>query len=224
VDPDFWHARWRNSEIGFHQEEINLHLQNFWAELPVSADSPVFVPLCGKSRDLLWLREQGHPVLGVEISPIAVEAFFQDNGLAARHTRQGPFTRWEYAGLAILCGDFFALRPTDLEGVGALYDRASLIALPPSLRQRYVAQLATILPPATPGLVVTLEYPQEQMDGPPFSVSEQEVRALFEPQGQVTCLYRHAILEENPRFQARGLTRLEEKAYRIRGTGPRTTK
>lgn len=215
MDPDFWHARWRNHEIGFHQDEINLHLQRFWAQTGAAAGSTVFVPLCGKSRDLLWLREQGHPVLGVEISPLAVEAFFQENGLAAARSQQGAFTRWEYEGLAILCGDFFALRPADLAEVGASYDRASLIALPPAMRQRYGEQFARLLPAATPTLLVTLEYPQAEMDGPPFSVGEEEVRALYEPQRQVTRLYQQSILAENPRFQARGLTRLEEKAYRI---------
>lgn len=215
MDPDFWHARWRNSEIGFHQEEINLHLQTLWAQTGAAAGCTVFVPLCGKSRDLLWLREQGHPVLGVEISPIAVEAFFQENGLEARQSPQGAFTRWEYEGLAILCGDFFDLRPADLAGVGATYDRASLIALPPTLRARYGEQFARLLPVAMPTLLVTLEYPQQEMDGPPFSVSEEEVRQLFEPQRQVTRLYQQSILAENPRFQARGLSRLEEKAFRI---------
>jgi thiopurine S-methyltransferase len=215
MDPDFWHARWRNSEIGFHQEEINLHLQTFWAQTGAAAGCTVFVPLCGKSRDLLWLREQGHPVLGVEISPIAVEAFFQENGLEARQSPQGAFTRWEYEGLAILCGDFFDLRAADLAGVGATYDRASLIALPPAMRARYGEHFARLLPAATPTLLVTLEYPQQEMDGPPFSVSEEEVRRLFEPQRQVTRLYQQSILAENPRFQARGLSRLEEKAFRI---------
>lgn len=216
MDPDFWHARWRNSETGFHQEEVNLHLQNLWTETGAAAGSTIFVPLCGKSRDLLWLREQGHPVLGVEVSPIAVEAFFQENGLAARQSTQGPFTRWEYEGLAILCGDYFDLEPRDLAAVGAAYDRASLIALPPALRQRYAERLTRLLPAVAPTLLVTLEYPQEEMDGPPFSVTEAEVRVLYEPQRQVRCLFRQSILAENPRFQARGLSRLEEKAYRIR--------
>lgn len=215
MDPDFWHARWRDSEIGFHQDEINLHLQGFWPQLQAPANSPVFVPLCGKSRDMLWLREQGHEVLGVEISPIAVEAFFRENGLAAVQTEQGAFIRWEFEGLAILCGDFFALQSQDLAGVGCVYDRASLIALPPAMRQRYVAQLKQVLPGRVPMLLVTLEYPQEQMDGPPFSVTEEEVQKLYTPDLQVTRLYEQSILDENPRFRARGLTRLVEKAYRI---------
>ena len=215
MDPDFWHARWRNSEIGFHQQEINLHLRQFWSRIDAPAACPVFVPLCGKSHDMLWLREQGHPVLGVEISPIAVEDFYREHGLEAQRTQQGRFTRWECEGLAILQGDFFDLRPADLAGVGAAYDRASLIALPPAMRQRYAGQFTRLLPAAIRTLLVTLEYPQEEMDGPPFSVSEEEVRGLFGRQGGVTLLSRQSILEENPRFQARGLTRLEEQAYRI---------
>lgn len=215
MDPDFWHARWRDSEIGFHQDEINLHLQQFWPQLKAPANSTVFVPLCGKSRDMLWLREQGHPVVGVEVSPIAVEAFFSENRLDAVQSDQGAFRRWEYDELVILCGDYFDLAPGDLAGVGCVYDRASLIALPREMRQRYVAQQRRILPDRVPTLLITMEYPQEQMDGPPFSVDEEEVHALYTPDRSITRLFNQSILEENPRFQARGLGRLVEKAYRL---------
>jgi thiopurine S-methyltransferase len=215
MNPGFWHERWQRNEIGFHQQEINAHLQDFWGQLAVPAGGLVFVPLCGKSRDLLWLRARGHAVLGVEISPIAVRDFFAENALVPQVTRQGAFERYAADGLAILCGDFFELTPELLQGVAGVYDRASLIALPPELRMRYAGHSAAILPALAGTLLVTMEYPQDEMSGPPFAVREEEVRRLFEKRYTVTRLFSKDILAENPRFHERGLHALMEKVYRL---------
>jgi thiopurine S-methyltransferase len=213
MNPDFWHERWQRNEIGFHQQEINAHLQDFWAQLAVPASGQVFVPLCGKSRDLLWLRARGHAVLGVELSPIAVRDFFTENALTPQVTHLGAFERYDADGLTVLCGDFFGLTAQDLQAVAGVYDRASLIAMPPALRPRYAAQLAAILPVPAKVLLVTMEYPQAEMSGPPFSVSEDEVRRLYEPRYRVTRLFAKNILNENPRFRERGLSALSEQVY-----------
>jgi len=215
MEAEFWHTRWEKSEIGFHQEEINTHLQTFWSELAPQQEITIFVPLCGKTRDMIWLRAEGYDVLGVEVSPIAVEAFFQEHALEPVINTQGDFQRWEVDGLAILCGDYFRLHKKDLARTGAVYDRASLIALPPRMRASYVQQLKAILPPAVQMLLITLEYPQEEMKGPPFSVEEQEVRQLFSADYEITRLCDFDILQENPRFQAKGLTRFNEKVFRL---------
>ena len=214
MDPSFWHARWQANEIGFHQQEINPHLQRFWPQLGVTGGT-VFVPLCGKSRDMLWLASQGHRVLGVEISPIAAAAFFGENGLDVEPMQEARFVRRQIAELTLLEGDFFDLALAHLDGVTAVYDRASLIALPPPMRERYAAHIAALLPGGTPVLLVTLDYPQPEMDGPPFAVSAAEVAALFATRFDIDSLGGQDILAENPRFQARGLTRLEERAYRL---------
>lgn len=219
MDPQFWHGRWERDQIGFHQQEINVHLQNFWGRLGTPRNAPVFVPLCGKSQDMCWLAEQGHPVVGVELSPIAVEAFFAENGLTATRTDQGAFTRWHSGSITILCGDFFALRREDLADVAGVYDRASLIALPPEMRQRYAHYMAELLAPQTPCLLVTFEYPQQQMDGPPFSVAAAEVEALYRDGFELERLYHRNILDENPRFKEAGLTSLEERVFRLTRLG-----
>jgi thiopurine S-methyltransferase len=175
----------------------------------------VFVPLCGKSRDLLWLRAQGHAVLGVEVSPIAVRDFFKENQLTPEVTRREPFEEWEADGLTILCGDFFALTPEWLTNIQAVFDRASLIALPPEMRARYAAHMASILPPTAKILLVTMEYSGQGMQGPPFSVEEAEVRNLYEKHFAVTSLLRKDILADNPRFRERGLSELHEHVYRL---------
>jgi len=215
VEIPFWHDRWKQNEIGFHQAEVNRHLQEFWPQLGLQPHQGVFVPLCGKSRDLLWLRAQGHPALGVEISPIAVRDFFKENNLDPRVSQQGPFECWEADGLTILCGDFFSLIQDTLRGMGTVFDRASLIALPPDMRPRYAEHLKAIIPANAVILLVTLDYPQADMAGPPFSVEEAEVRRLYEPHYRVARLRRQDIMTESPQFRKRGLNTLHEHVYRL---------
>jgi thiopurine S-methyltransferase len=215
MEKGFWHTRWARNEIGFHQEEINSHLQSFWGDLRLAPGSGVFVPLCGKTRDMFWLRDQGFSVLGVELSEIAVEAFFRESGLQPRVARQGSFRSWEVERLKILQGDFFQLKPEHLQPVGAVFDRASLVALPVAMRTAYAEKLDSLLSDETEILLVTLEYPQQQMEGPPFSVTEEEVRALYSGRHRVEMLHTRDILAENPRFRAKGLGHLDEKVYRL---------
>lgn len=212
MDTEFWLQRWQDKLTGFHQQEINPGLDTFWSQLKLMPGEQVFVPLCGKSLDMLWLREQ-YAVLGVELSPIAVEAFFAENGLEPQHSRQGPFSVCETDRLTLLCGDFFDLQPEQLRRVRAVYDRASLIALPEDMRARFVRHLTDLLPPAVPMLLVTLDYDQAQMGGPPFSLEEQEVRRLFAPRWSIQILSQEDILAREPRFRERGLSRLVEKIY-----------
>ena len=211
----FWLERWQKNEIGFHQDEINLHLQAFWPLLGVAPRAAVFVPLCGKSRDMLWLRSRGHPVIGVEISEIAVRDFFAENGLEAEIASGERFDRWHADGLTLLRGDFFDLEPADLAVCRGVYDRASLVALPPGMRARYARKMARLLPGSVPMLLVTLEYPQDEMSGPPFSVHEEEVQRLFGAGHAVEPVYAQDLLAENPRYRERGLSRMEERVYRL---------
>ena len=139
----------------------------------------VLVPLCGKTLDLAWLVAQGQPVLGVELSPIAVEALFCEQGLVPEVTDESPFRRYRSGALEVLCGDFFDLTQAHLGAVDAVYDRASLIALPPETRRGYAAHLMGLLSPETRILLITLDYDQAQMAGPPFAVAAGEVRDLF---------------------------------------------
>lgn len=180
MEHHFWLERWKQDQIGFHQAEINQYLSEHWEQLGLPPGAPVFVPLCGKSLDMLWLREQGHPVLGVELSEKAVAAFFAENDIAADTRRDGDFMVYTSDDLELLTGDFFALRPQHLHGVCAVYDRASLIALPPPMRAAYARHMASLLPVGAHILLITMEYPAGALDGPPFSVSEEEVHTLFE--------------------------------------------
>jgi thiopurine S-methyltransferase len=213
----FWQARWDEGRIGFHQDEVNPYLERYWPSLGVTPGTTIFVPLCGKSRDMLWLRDQGYSVVGVEIVPRAVEAFFAENDpAAATQHAHGAFTLWESEGIKIFQGDFFDLTATEVADIGAVYDRASLIALPPAMRQSYAAHLRAILPDNMNVLLITMDYVQAEMGGPPFAVTEQEVAALYQDYFKIDQVYSEDILAVTPRFQEQGLSRLLEKVYVLR--------
>lgn len=210
---EFWLERWERNEIGFHQNDINPYLHQYWHELHAAKGGEVFVPLCGKSRDMLWLSEHGHKVLGVELSPIAVQAFFDENNLSSRRSSDGKFASCESEGIRILCGDFFDLTREDVASVSAVYDRASLIALPPEMRKRYAGHMADILPRGTQIFLITFDYPQHEMQGPPFAVSRDEVEALYREYADVRLLAQVDVLEQNPRFRERGISRMLESIF-----------
>jgi thiopurine S-methyltransferase len=213
VESDFWHQRWHSDRIGFHRHEINPHLRRFWERAGIPDGGPVLVPLCGKSHDLRWLADRGHPVIGVELSPVAVEAFFRAQGWWAEPRKEGAFERWEAHGVTLLCGDIFDLSRVDLSAVVAVYDRAALIALPREMRPRYARHLQRLTPAGASTLLVTLEYDAARMDGPPFPVAEQEVRDLYGAYNRITRLYTHDALADEPHFRDRGLDALVEQVY-----------
>jgi len=213
MEDTYWHDRWIQGETGFHQNEINPYLRQYWQELHLSHNSEVFVPLCGKSSDMLWLRKQGHPVLGVELSPFAIKAFFDENGYFPEHVNSGKFDRFDANDISSLCGNFFDLNKDDLVKVKAVYDRASMVALPPETRKRYVQHLVFILPPKTQILLITFDYPQTEMIGPPFAVSPDEVATLYHEYADICLLDQMDVLAQNPRFQERGFSRLHESIF-----------
>ena len=218
MDEAFWQRRWARNEIGFHLSEVNPYLLRHWPSLRLARGSRVLVPLCGKSLDMAWLAEQGFAVLGVEFSEQAAEDFFVERGLVADVSREGAFKVYRAGSLEIRCGDFFSLSRSDVTDCHGLYDRAALIALPAALRQRYVGHLTSILAPGCQGLLVSLNYEQEQMPGPPFSVSDAEVRQSLSAHWDIELLEQMDVLEGNWKFLQRGLTRLEENCYRLRRT------
>ena len=213
MTPQFWLERWQSNAIGFHQGEVNGHLQKHWLDLTPVAGSTVLVPMCGKTLDMIWLRSQGHSVLGVELSPIAVRDFFAENELPHEVSDSGPFRQWSSDGLTLLEGDFFQLSRADVARVSHVFDRASLVALPREARVAYAHHLAELLPAEANVLLVAFEYDQSEMDGPPFAVHEDEVRRLYGPSFSIRRLRQQSALDEYPRFRALGLRDLSESIY-----------
>lgn len=174
---EFWHERWQSGRIGFHQTQVNCFLQRYWSVLMAAGEGRVLVPLCGKSRDMLWLREQGHEVTGVELSDLACQAFMSELGVDTPARQEAGFAVREHEGLQLLCGDFFVLPEISYAEIRWVYDRAALIAFPADMRRAYAQSLIHNLPEGVAILLITLEFDDQQ--GPPFSVSEPEVRELY---------------------------------------------
>lgn len=215
MQPDFWHERWRSRRIGFHRDVPLPLLVRHWPSLELAHGSRVFVPLCGKSLDMVWLAEQGHRVLGIELSELAIAQFFEERGLTPE-TRSSPAGTHYVAGpWELVAGDAFAIPGELLADCAAVYDRAALIALPPELRAVYATTTWRRLPGGCRGLLVTLEYPQAEKAGPPFPVEEAEVHARLDPDWTVALLERRDILADEPSFQAEGVSALSTAVYRV---------
>jgi thiopurine S-methyltransferase len=174
MDANFWHERWEKNEIGFHQAEANALMAGHFAALSLAEGARVFVPLCGKTRDIAWLLARGYRVAGAELSRTAVEQLFADLGVDPEISSHGELLRFDAAKVEIFVGDIFDLAADELGDVDAVYDRAALVGLPVGLRERYAAHVAGITKGA-PQLLISFEYDQAAMEGPPFSIDRAEV-------------------------------------------------
>lgn len=177
MDASFWHAKWEKSEIAFHQDEVNPLLVDHFGALSLAPGSRVFVPLCGKTRDILWLLQSGYRVVGAELSRLAVEQLFAEMELMPSVAQAGPLTHFAAEDIDIYVGDIFELTAAQLGPVDAVYDRAALVALPAAMRQRYADHLAAITDRARQ-LLIAYDYDQSLQNGPPFAVGADEVRSL----------------------------------------------
>ena len=178
MDHDFWRNKWETNQIGFHQTDGNPLLVEHFPALALAAGARVFVPLCGKTRDISWLRDNDCTVVGAELSEIAVQDLFAEMGLRPDIQQQGNLKCYSSSGVDIFVGDIFDLAKAMLGPVNAIFDRAALVALPRNLRQRYTLHLTQVTGGA-PQLLITFVYDQTQMTGPPFSIPEAEVTAHY---------------------------------------------
>lgn len=212
MNPDFWHQRWADNQIGFHQSAPTTLLLKHWPALGVPAGATVFVPLCGKSLDMAWLASKGYRVLGVELSQLAVEQFFTEHGLTPEIHQSQYGTHYRAGGIEIIQGDAFGLDADVLRDCTAVFDRAAMIALPPPMRERYADEVYARLPTGCRGLLITLEYPQAERDGPPFAITETEIRELHAARWSIDLLERRPIASDHPGF-VKGVSVLDTAVY-----------
>lgn len=200
-----WLGRWDQGRTGWHEAAGNAGLKSHWPD--TAKPGRVLVPLCGKTPDLLWLARRGHAVVGVELSEVAVQGFFDDHDLRFERAAAGPLSRYsakDYS-LELYCGDYFDFR---LECFDALYDRGALVALPPNLRRHYVQHTRRLLKPDALRFVITLEYDQRVVNGPPFSVSADELAGYWDDLKRVG--ERNDIDNCPPKFRKAGLSEIKE--------------
>jgi thiopurine S-methyltransferase len=176
MEEKFWQDKWRKNEIGFHQASVHPSLIKFADRLPLGK---IFVPLCGKTLDMLYLRKLGHEVVGVEFSEIACRSFMLENKLEFMEERKEDFILFRTEGIELWCGDFFSLPNFFWKDITGVYDRASLVALPLETRKNYAHFMQERLPSKVSILLVTFEYSYGLMEGPPFSISKSELELLY---------------------------------------------
>jgi thiopurine S-methyltransferase len=177
MEPAFWRARWAEHKIGFHEGRPNALLEQYLTRL--DGRFRVLVPLCGKSEDLAFLAANGHAVVGVELVEDAIVEFFAEHAITPSVERFGEYAIYKAHEITLIAGDWFGLTPALIGPVDAVYDRAALIALPPEVRPAYIAKLKTLVPPATWGLVISLDYAAGAWQAPPHAVGDAEVRSYF---------------------------------------------
>ncbi len=210
-----WLIRWQQNQIGFHDTEINSHLKRYISGSNLKSGDTIFLPLCGKSADITWLAEQGFQVVGVELSAIAIKSYFSEQGLNYEQLESGPFIDRVSGNIRLLEGSFFDLQRENLADCSLVYDRAALIALDEPTRARYAEWMQSIMGDKADMLLITLDYDQSEMNGPPFAVSTDEVVRHYEQAFQVHTMLQTEIVDESPRWRSKGLSSLVESVYQL---------
>lgn len=196
-DNHLWLKMWRDRQTDdFHQLSVNKHLMRFWPALNIPHGNTIFVPLCGKSLDIIWLAEQGYKVIGVELSPVAVKAFFKENHLQPVKQKLANFNLWTHGNISIYCGDYFALSKVILGQIDTVYDRAALTALPEDIRSLYVKHLHAIVSETTNIFLLTIE---DTEDNQHLRFSEQvdtELTSLYTRDFEIELTHVESVIED----------------------------
>ena len=208
-----WESRWQEGRIGFHLPEVNSYLLRYSDKLLTQDPESVFVPLCGKTLDLPWLAGRTKKVVGIELVQKAVQDFFKENKLTHSIQQSGKLNLFSSDTIVLFQGDFFDLNKEQTASFDAIYDRASIVALDQPERKRYVNHLMSFLEPGGRILLITLEYDQNQMTGPPFSVPADEIERLYALYGELELLETSDILDE--RFRKKGLDGMLERVFQF---------
>jgi thiopurine S-methyltransferase len=213
MESNFWHKCWERNALGFHQQQVHLFLTDHFKSMCLASDKHVFVPLCGKTLDMVYLAQLIR-VSGSELSEIACRDFFLDNAIEYQQKKIGDFNHYYCSQLSLLQGDFFKLSTDTIGCVDWIYDRAALIALPVPMQRQYVEHLKSFFSAHTRLFLVTVEFPEEQLTGPPFAITANDVEKLFSG-FKVACVATNEL--DNGLFAQRRLDvdYLREKLYII---------
>ncbi len=148
------------------QELIECHGRELWGT------GTVLVPGCGLGHDVRALAELGLAVLGLDLSPFAVERAGGLPRVGAEDYAQGDF-----------------LDPAWRAGrrFSAIWEHTCFCAIDPARRADYAAAAAAVLDRG--GVLAGVFYltpndPGEESDEPPFNVSIEQLDAIFAPHFQ----------------------------------------
>jgi thiopurine S-methyltransferase len=215
-DNHLWLQLWRDRQSDdFHQTTVNKYLTRFWPALNIPRGNRIFVPLCGKSLDMLWLAEQGYKVIGVELSPIAVKAFFKENRLQPVKRRMADFSLWTHGNISILCGDYFAITRALLGQIDTVYDRAALTALPDDIRPLYVDHLHAIVSDTTNIFLLTVEDAVDNKLPQRSQQVDAELISLYAKNFAIKLEHVESVIEFQPSSSPPSPAQASYKVYRL---------
>lgn len=212
MENEFWHNKWEIKQTGFHLNYVHPILKRHMGLF--KQQQKVFVPLCGKTLDIGYLLDQGNSVVAAELSEIAIAELFQQLNLNPTISIWKQGKKYQAEKLTVYAGDFFELDAQDIGAISWVYDRAAIVALPEDMRVKYAQHLMAITN-KVPQLLLTLDYDQNIAGGPPFAVSGEEVTQHYNEVYSIELLEEADIIEEEPRFKAKGLSSFYQRAYHL---------
>ena len=215
MEISYWKSRWEKNNIGFHNPEINSYLIEFAEKVLPTKAKTVFVPLCGKTKDMLWLSNLGLSVIGVEAVEIACIHFFEENNLEYTISKSHGFTIYSSGTIQLWCGSFFSLPSKIIASAEFIYDRASIVALPEKLRAKYIKKLIDESKTEVSMMVHAFTYDQNLMSGPPFSVPFEEISTFYAKHFEIKTLFNESVLKRYERYRTLGLNNLTEQVYHL---------
>lgn len=216
MEISYWQSRWRNDKIGWHMDVVYPPLRKHWPQLSLKSQARVLVPLCGRSHDMKWLAQQNFQVIGVEVSQKALRDFMNQWDEKFSTNSSHGFTIYKSASIELWQGDFMKIPERKIKPVDAVYDKAAIVALPKKMRTEYANKLLELCDDHTQILLQTFEYKQNEMNGPPFSVDEEEINQHFGDYFSITLLHKQSLFDELSKFQRRGLSsNLVEKIFHL---------
>lgn len=220
MEEEFWKNAWSEGNTGFHRDDFHPELIEFFPKLNLPKTAKILVPLSGKSKDLLWLSHNDYYPYGVEVVPQAVSEFFSENFLEEPTlAKKGPLNIYTHEVNSVIHGNFFDLLDQGFQGYfDGFYCRASIVALPKDMREKYARELGKLLTKGAKGLMITFEYDQSLVEGPPFSVEEKEVHEIFSSDFKITRLDSKSHKPKAGKFKGAGIPKFTQVVYQLEKT------
>ncbi len=216
MEKEYWINKWHSNDIAFHEQNITPDLISHIKQLKLKEDDCIFVPLCGKTKDMLWLVHQGFYVIGVEISDIACHDFFSESQITPRIVHTDKYKKYESERITLFCADFFDLKQSDFPPVKAIYDCKALIALPPCHREKYLTQILNCFGSDINILLLTREG-DKTVKPPPYPISDKEIKLLYSEYFNIQQIEYNEIKNIPERLINKGYTQMFERTYLMEG-------
>lgn len=208
-----WLEKWKKKETKFDQMQVNPYLIKYEKIFESLEGKKIFIPLCGKSIDILWFLTHGAEVIGVEFSEVAIETFLSENNLIYKKVDKHPFIFYHADSLKFICGDLFQLEKNDVGEFDWIYDRASLIALDDMARVQYANKIFQLSSNQSKMFLITLSYGTTTLEPPPYSVTDEEVYSLFSKNFQIATLSKNENMDIMPHLIQAGFPNLNDRVY-----------